>query len=257
MAIDPTAIVDSGAEIEAGVTLGPYCVIGAKVKIGGGTVVGAHAVIQGPTTIGRHNRIAPHAAIGLPPQDLKYRGEETELIIGDHNDIREFVTFSRGTEDGGMKTVIGNRNLIMAYVHIAHDCIVGNHTIFANAASLAGHVTVEDHANLGGFSLVHQFCRVGRYAFSGMRSNFQKDLPPYMFAAGEPVRTYGPNKIGLERAGFPPEKIEILRQAWRDLVRPPTGYRENREKYAELAKEHVEIAHLLEFIGNSSRGITN
>ncbi len=254
--IDPTAIIDPNAEIDDGASIGAYCVIGAKVKIGKGTVVQSHTVIQGPAVIGCDNNILPYASVGQPPQDKKYRGGETRLIIGNNNTIREFVTLNRGTEDGCMETVIGDHNLLMAYVHIAHDCIVGNHTIFANAASLAGHVTVEDHVTLGGFTLVHQRCRVGRHAFTGMRSNFQRDIPPYMISAGEPVKTYGPNTIGLERAGFSAETIKALRQAWKDLIRAPMGHKEHRQKYLDLGRKHPEVAYLLQFIEDSERGVT-
>ena len=254
--IDSTAIIASGAEIDADVSIGPYCVVGDEVKIGKGTVIESHTVIQGSTVIGCDNRISPFASIGQDPQDKKYRGGDTRLVIGDGNIIREFVTLNRGTEDGGMETAIGDHNLLMAYVHIAHDCTIGSHTIFANAASLAGHVTVEDHVTLGGFTLVHQHCRVGQYAFTGMRANFQKDILPYMISADEPVKTFGPNATGLQRAGFSKETIDALRQAWKDLVRTPMGHKQHRQKYIDLGKQYPEVAYLVEFIDSSTRGVT-
>ena len=172
--------------------------------------------------------------------------------------IREFVTLNRGTEDGGGKTIIGDHNLIMAYVHIAHDCKVGDHNIFANTTGLAGHVTVEDHTTLGGFTLIHQFCRVGSYAFTGFRSSFRKDVVPYMLSAGgEHTKTYGPNAIGLERKGFSTETIHALKQAWRDLIRNPGQYKQKKSEYQSISEQYPEVKYLIDFIESSQRGITH
>ncbi len=254
--IHPTAVIDDGADIAADVVVGPYSVIGPRVTIGAGTRIGSHVVIRGPATMGRDNRIFQFCSIGEEPQDRKYGGEPTELIIGDRNIIREFCTLNRGTASALGKTVIGSDNLLMAYVHVAHDCVVGDHTTFANGASLGGHVEVHDHATLGGFSLVHQFCRVGRYAFSGKASTFSKDLPPYTLASGNPAKTHGLNKVGLRRAGFSEDRIRALHNAYLDLVRAPGGPGSRLEKHLQAAAEHPEVKTLIEFIESSTRGVT-
>ena len=201
--IHPQAVVDSAAEIADDVTIGPFCVIGPKVKIDSGCVIGPHAVVNGPTTLGKNNRIFQFASVGEDPQDKKHRPEhETRLEIGDDNTIRESCTINRGTQGGGGVTKIGHRNWIMAYVHIAHDCIIGNDTTFANCASLAGHVEVEDNAIVGGFSLIHQFCRIGRNSFTGMGASVNRDVPPYVVVAGKMSEPRGINSEGLRRHGF-------------------------------------------------------
>ncbi len=252
--IDPRADVHPSAEIDPSAQVGPFSVIGANVRIGAETWVGPHVVIQGPTEIGRGNRIYQFASVGEAPQDTSYRGEPTRLVIGDRNVIRESVTLSRGTARGRGETVIGHDNLIMAYVHIAHDCIVGNRIIFSNAASLAGHVEVQDHCTLGGFTLVHQFCRVGSYAFTSMGAALNRDLPPYCLASGNYARLIGINKVGLRRNGFSEDSINALRRAFVEVLR---GGSDRRARVASLLAETkvAEVARLLEFIQGSQRGI--
>ena len=252
--IHPTAIIDPKAELADGVSVGPYAVIGPDVTIGAGTWIGPHVVIQGPTRIGRDNKIFQFSSVGEVPQDKKYRDEPTELIIGDRNVIRENCTLNRGTVQDKGKTVVGNDNWIMAYVHIAHDCEVGNDTIFANGATLAGHVTVEDFAILGGFTLVHQFVRVGAYSFSGMGSALGRDLPPYVMASGNPAQPHGLNTEGLKRRGFDKDQVARLRKAYRTIYRD--GLR-LEEAIAELDKQskHSEVARLVAFLKSSERSI--
>ncbi len=255
--IDSRASIDPSARIGPEVSIGPWSVIGADVAIGERTSVGPHVVIQGPTRIGRDNRIHPFCSLGNDPQDKKYRGEraDTRLEIGDRNTIREFCTMNRGTVQGGGVTRIGDDNWIMAYVHIAHDCIVGNHTVFANGASLAGHVVVEDHAILGGFTLVHQFCRVGAYSFSAMSSTLVKDLPPYIMAARETAHAHGLNREGLKRHGFSSEAITLLRRAYRILYRDGLSVAESLERLKALAPGAPELERLIRFVEQSTRGI--
>jgi UDP-N-acetylglucosamine acyltransferase len=217
--IHPTAIIDTKAELAEDVEVSPYAVIGAGVKMDSGCWVGPHAVIEGPTTIGKENRIFQFASVGAEPQDKKYKGEPTTLQIGDRNVIRENVTINRGTVQDIGKTVIGDDNWIMAYVHIAHDCIVGNNTIFANNATLAGHVTIHDYALLGGFTLVHQFCHIGEYAMTGMGTSLGKDLPPYITAYGAPGVPRGFNNEGVKRNGFSAEQRSKVKEAYKILYR--------------------------------------
>ena len=252
--IDSRAVVDPAARIGADVTIGPFAVIGPDVEIGAGSWVGPHAVINGPTTIGRDNRIYQFCSIGEAPQDLKYNGEPTRLRIGDRNTFREYCTINRGTITGHGETVIGNDNLIMAYVHVAHDCIVGDRTVFSNGASLAGHVRVGDHAILGGFTLVHQFSVIGAHAFTGMGTALNRDLPPYTIASGNYARAIGINKEGLKRRGFTPEAIRALSRAFKLLVRG----RDRNNALVEvqvLADEFPEVRSFVEFIENSERGV--
>lgn len=252
--IDPRASIDPSARIGGGVTVGPYSVIGADVTIGDGTTIGPHVVINGPARIGCDNRIFQFSSLGEEPQDTSYAGEPTELVIGDRNVIREFVTVSRGTVRGLGRTTIGNDNLIMAYVHIAHDCVIGSNAMFSNAASLAGHVVVEDHAILGGFTLVHQFCRIGAYAFTGMGTALNLDLPPYTLATGNYARAVDINKRGLKRHGFTPETVRALHQAFRIVLR--RGSREAAWAAVEpLAAEHPEVVRFLAFVRESKRGV--
>lgn len=257
--IHSTALIDDRAQIDEDVSIEAYTLIGADVRIGKGTRIGPHVVIQGQTQIGRDNEIFQFCSIGELPQDKKYRNRayqdaDSKLVIGNSNTIREYCTINRGTGAGGGQTVVGDDNFFMAYVHIAHDCIVGSHNIFANASSLAGHVTIEDHVILSGFVLVHQFCRIGCHAYSGMGSGLARDLPPYLLAAGNPAQTHGLNKIGLRRSGFSTETIDALHRAYMDLVRTPTGFKEHAEKYRALGAEYPEIKHLIEFIESSQRG---
>ncbi len=252
--IHPTAVIDSGAQVHESCEIGPYAIIGADVTIGRGTRIGPHTVISGPTVIGEDNRIFQFASIGEDPQDLKYDGEESRLAIGDRNTIREFVTINRGTTGGGGETRLGDDNLLMAYVHVAHDCIIGSNTIFANAASLAGHVTVGDYAILGGFSLVHQFSRVGDHSFSGMGSVINKDVPPFLLVSGHYVEAKGVNKQGLKRRGFSPEAISAIHKTYLKMVKKKGVKDESLEEIEALANEHEAVAQLLDFIRNSERG---
>lgn len=216
MTIHPTAIIDPGADLDASVIVGPYAVIEKGVVIGAGTEIGAHAVVSGAATIGQRNYIHPFASVGAPPQDLKYHGEETRLVIGDDNQIREYVSIHRGTVTGRGVTTVGNGNMIMAYCHVAHDCIVGSQVIMANGATLGGHVAVGDHVNLGGMVAIHQFSRVGAHSYIGGMSGISKDVPPFVIATGvrDHLRITGINKIGLRRSGYAAEDINTLARAF-------------------------------------------
>ena len=253
--IHSTAIIDRSARLDDGVQVGPYSIIGADVEIAAGTTIGPHVVVNGPTTIGNDNHIFQFASIGEVPQDKKYAGERTTLEIGDRNSIREFVTFNRGTADGIGKTVIGSDNLFMAYSHVAHDCIVGSHTVFANAASLSGHVEVGDYAILGGFTSVHQFTQIGAKALCGLGSVVVQDIPPYSTAAGNRARTVGINKEGLKRKGFSPELIRALHKSFRELLKSRTPKKDVYEKLQPLCDQYPEVEEFVSFIKNSERGI--
>lgn len=252
--IHPTAIIHPNARIGAGTVIGPYVTIGERVTIGRNNRIGASTVIDGVTEIGEGNEIFPMASIGLVPQDLKFGGEPTQVVIGDRNVIREFVTIHRGTGGGGGVTSIGDHNLLMAYTHIAHDCHIGHHTIFANAATLAGHVLVEDYANIGAFSGVHQFCRVGRYAFIGGYSVVTRDALPFIKTVGNRARIYGINTIGLRRRGFAKESIEKLSRAYRHLLHSNTS-RALAQIERDPALQCEEVRYLVEFIRSSKRGV--
>jgi len=255
MSVDQRAVIDPSARIGDNVTIGPFSVIGADVEIGDGSWIGPHVVINGPTRIGRENRIFQFASIGEIPQDKKFHGENSRLDIGDRNTIREYVTINRGTDDGGGLTRIGDDNWLMAYIHIAHDCHVGNHTIFANAASLAGHVIIEDYAILGGFTLVHQFCTIGAHSFCGMGSAISKDVPPYLMVNGNPAHPHGLNTEGLKRQQFSKDTIAALREAYRVVYRSGHTIQEAAHHLTGLAQQHPEVAHLMAFITESKRGI--
>ena len=252
--IDPSAVVHPGARIGAGTRVGPHAVVGQHVTIGRHCDIGASTVIDGFTEIGDENQIFPMASIGLIPQDLKFGGEPTRLVIGNRNVIREFVTIHRGTAGGGGVTTIGDRNLFMAYAHVAHDCHVGNETIFANAATLAGHVVVEDYATVGAFSGVHQFCRVGKHAFIGGYSVVTKDALPFAKTVGNRARIYGLNTIGLVRRKFAPENIERLRRAYRYLLHSNTSH-----ALAQIEQDDTlkcpEVDYVVQFIRSSNRGV--
>jgi UDP-N-acetylglucosamine acyltransferase len=252
--IHPSAIVHPNARIGAGTVIGPFVTIGEHVTIGRDCRIGASCVIDGLTRIGDGNEIFPMASIGLVPQDLKFGGELTRLVIGDRNVIREFVTIHRGTAGGGGVTTIGDHNLLMAYTHIAHDCLVGNHTIFANGATLAGHVLVEDYASVGAFSGVHQFCRVGRYAFIGGYSVVTRDALPFVKTVGNRARIYGVNTIGLIRRGFSQESIAKLRRAYRHLLHSNTS-RALAHIEQDPSLQTPEIQYTVEFIRSSKRGV--
>ena len=253
--IHATALVDPAAELADDVEVGAFSIIGPKVTIGPGSRVGPHVVVTGRTTIGRNTRIFQFASIGEEPQDKKYAGEDTELIIGDDNVIRELCTFSRGTVQGGGKTIIGNNNWIMACVHIAHDCILGDNIIMANNASLAGHVTVGNHAILSGYSLIHQFCSVGEHSFTSFASHVNQSIPPYVTVSGEKARAKGVNTEGLRRRGFSKEQIQQVRRAYRLLYRSGLPLEEALEQLAQMAEESPEVAPLVDFIRASERSI--
>lgn len=255
MSIHPTAIIDPSAKIGDGVEVGPYSVIGADVEIGEGTWIGPHVVINGPTTIGKDNKIFQFASVGDAPQDKKYADEPTRLVIGDRNVIRECVTINRGTVQDQSLTSVGNDNWIMAYVHIAHDCIVGNNTILANNASLAGHVTIDDYVILGGFTLVHQFCVVGRNAFTAFGSVIGKDVPPYLMVSGHPAQPHGLNTEGLKRNNFSAETITQLKRAYKVIYRSKLPIAEAIEQLDGMVGECDELKPMVDFLRNSQRGI--
>jgi len=257
MDIHSTAIVSSHAQLASDVIIRPYSIIGPNVSIDSGTVVGPHAIIDGKTTIGKRNQIHPFTTLGYPPQDLSYQGEETELIIGDENIIRENATIHRGTPRGGGATRIGNKNYIMAYAHVAHDCKIGNYVILANAATLAGHVRIEDYAVIGGLVAIHQYIRIGTHAFIGGKSGLRMDMPPYMLAFGAPAKLYGPNLVGLRRKGFSAEAIQALKKCYRICFRSKLTMEEAVIKAREEVEPLAEVQTLLEFLSNRSRrGVT-
>jgi UDP-N-acetylglucosamine acyltransferase len=253
--IHPTAIVDPSAELAAGVSVGPYSVIGPRVRIGAGTIVGPHVVIKGPTTIGEGNRILQFASVGEDPQDKKYGGEDTRLEIGHRNLIREYCTINRGTAQDAGVTRIGDDNWLMSYTHIAHDCQVGNNVIMSNNATLAGHVHVEDHAILSGFTAVHQFCRIGVHSFVGGLAGVTRDVLPYMLVAGQPPEPHGINQEGLKRRGFTPEQIRNLKDAYRILYRSGLKLAEARAELAARAAEQPEVGVIVAFMDRSERSI--
>ena len=253
--IHPTAQIDAGATIAPDVAIGAFCIVGAGVRIGAGSVLHPHVVVEGPTTIGEGNRIFPFACVGTEPQDLKYRGEPTTLEIGDRNTLREGVTLHRGTQGGGGVTRLGSDNLLMTGTHVAHDCRVGDRVIFANAATLAGHVTVEDGATIGAFSGVHQFCRVGRQAYIGGYSVLTQDAAPYVLTVGNRARAFGINVVGLERKGVPAATIQGLKQAYRLLFRAHLAQEEALAKVRAELGEFEEVVRLADFIAGSERGV--
>jgi len=253
--VHPTAIVDPGARLAADVEVGAYSIIGAKVEIGEGTWIGAHVVLDGPMRIGRKNRIFHFASLGAAPQDKKYAGEPTSVEIGDGNTIREYVTINRGTAQDIGVTRLGDDNWLMAYAHLAHDCQVGSHTIFANCTQLAGHVTIEDWVILGGFTGVHQHVRVGAHSFTGIGTHLTQDLPPYVTAAGEEGRPYGLNTNGLKRRGFTAEALAALKRAYRTLYRSGLSLEDAKRELEAQAATSPEVRRFVEFIGTSKRGI--
>jgi len=253
--IHPTAIVEPGAKIGTNVEIGPYSIIGENVEIGEGTIIGPHVVIDGWTKIGKRNQIFHGASIGLEPQDMKFKGEETYLFIGDNNIIRENVTIHRGTEEGGGETRIGNNNLIMAYCHVAHDCQLGNHIIMSNATNLAGHVIIEDYAVLAGLTGIHQFVRLGKMAMVGAHSKVVKDVPPYILVDGHPARVNGINVVGLRRNGVSPELRQEIKRAYKILYRSNLNISQAIEKMDQELETSPEIEHFLRFLRNAQRGI--
>lgn len=253
--IHQTAIIDETAKIADDVTIGAYSIIGAGVEIDSGTWIGPHVVINGPTKIGKNNKIFQFASLGCDPQDLKFAGEESHLQIGDNNTVREYVTISRGTADGCDVTRIGNDNLMMAYVHIAHDCQIGSHNIFANSASCAGHVEVADHVILGGFTLVHQFTKIGSHCFTSMGSIINQDVPPYIIVASNYGKASGINKVGLKRSGYSDEVIRAIVNAYKLMVRSKKPRQQVMEEAADLIQAYPEVKLMADFIEQSERGI--
>jgi len=253
--VHPTAIVHPGATLGENVEVGPFAVIGEHVTLGSGCWVGPHAVVEGWTEIGENNRIYQFASVGADPQDLKFRGEKSFLKIGDRNRVREFVTIHRGTEDGGGETIIGNDCLFMAYSHVAHDCRVGNEVILANAATLAGHVEVDDHAILGGLSAVHQFTRIGCHVMISGGSMVAQDIAPYCIAQGDRAETVGVNLIGLKRRGFSEAALAGVKKAYKTIFRSKIRQEEALEKLSEEFGTIPEVMVLVDFIRNSKRGI--
>lgn len=253
--IHPSAIVDPAAILAEDVSVGPFSIIGPDVEIGSGTTVGPHVVIKGPSRIGRDNRIFQFASVGEDPQDKKYQGEITQLEIGDRNVVREYCTIHRGTAQDQSLTRIGSDNLLMAYTHVAHDCVIGDGVIMANGASLAGHVSVDDHAILGGFSLVHQFCRIGRHSFSGMGSVISRDIPPYVMVGGSPTKPRGINNVGMERRGYDAEAILQIKRAFKVIYKSRLKLEEAIENLAAMAEQSPEILPMLEFLQQSGRSI--
>lgn len=253
--IHPTAIVDPRAKIGADVEIGPYAVIGEQVEIGPGCRIGPHAVITGHTRVGAHNRIYQFVSLGEVPQDKKYDGEATRLEIGNNNTIREFCTFNCGTlQDAGV-TRVGDNNWIMAYVHLAHDCQIGNHTIFANNTQLAGHVHVGDYSILGGFTAVHQFCRIGAHSITAISTVVLQDIPPYVTASGNTAKPYGVNAEGLRRRGFKTETVAGLKRAYKTLYKSGLTLSEAKNELEQQLKTCPEIRLLLDFLAVSTRGI--
>ncbi len=253
--IHPTAIVNPQAQLDSDVEIGPYSIIGADVSIAAGTRIGAHVVINGHTSIGRDNHIFQFSSLGEAPQDKKYKDEPTRLVIGNGNTIREFCTFNRGTvQDKGI-TSIGDNNWVMAYVHIAHDCQVGNHTILANNSSLAGHVDMHDHAILGGFTLVHQFCKIGAHVITAVNTVVFKDIPPYVTAAGYDAKPHGINAEGLKRRGFSAEAILNIKRAYKTLYRKSLTLEEAKQELQQQVANCPELSILLDFLQQSTRGI--
>jgi UDP-N-acetylglucosamine acyltransferase len=252
--IHPTVVIDPTAQIGPGTCIGAYAVIGADVVIGANCVIHNHVSIAGPTRIGDGNTFFPHSSIGQRTQDLKYEGEPTYLEIGDHNSFREFCTINRGTAPGS-KTVIGSHGNFLAYSHIAHDCTVGDHVIFSNNGTLAGHVIVEDHAVIGGLSGVHQFCRIGQHAIIGGCTKIVQDVPPFMIADGMPAEIRGINQVGMERRGFEPEAIRSLREAYRIIYRENLNVKQALEKIRETLPANEQIQTLLAFVEATKRGI--
>lgn len=253
--IHPTAIIHDGAMLASDVSVGPYSVIGEHVEIGSGTTIGPHVVITGHTRIGSDNKIFQFSSLGEMPQDKKYQGEETWLEIGDRNVIREFCTFNRGTSQDVGVTRVGNDNWIMAYVHLAHDCQVGNNTIFANNAQLAGHVHVGDYAILGGFTVVHQFCHIGGHSITGMGTILFKDVPPYVTAAGHEAKPHGINSEGLKRRGLSSDSIMEIKRAYKTLYKSGLTLEEAKLALAKQSQSCPEIQLLTDFLAHSMRGI--
>ena len=254
--IHETAIVSKDAKLDPSVSVGPYCIIDENVKIGSDTILESHVVIKKNVIIGKNNHFYQFSSIGEQPQDLKFKGEDSSLEIGDNNIFREYCTLNRGTQDGINKTIIGSNNLFMAYTHIAHDCIIQNHCIFSNAASLAGHVLIGNYVSLGGFTLVHQFCSVGDYAFSGLGTVISQDVTPYTLIAGNHAKAYKINTEGLKRKGFSKEVVSSLEKIFKLFIKSKKTREEAIDTYKSLNLDYKETKYFFDFIQNSSRGIT-
>lgn len=253
--IDPRAVVAPTAKLGEGVEVGPFAIIGPDVEIGDGTIVGPHAVVTGWTKLGSHNRIFQFASIGDAPQDKKYAGEPTRVEIGDRNVFREYVTVNRGTTHDKGITRVGSDNLFMASSHVAHDCIVGSHCVFANLATLGGHVEVDDYVILAGFTGVHQFCKIGAHAFIANNTAVTRDVPPYVMAVGHPAAPHSINATGLSRRGFTPEQVRNIKNAYRTLYRMDLPLETAMEKLREAAKSQAEIVPFVEFVARSTRSL--
>lgn len=253
--IHPTAIIASTAQVDSTAIIGPYCIISDNVTIGANTELKAHVNVAGPTKIGANNTIYSFCSLGEAPQDEGYQGEPTELVVGDNNLFREYISISRGTVKGGGLTKIGSHNMFMAYVHIGHDCIVGDYVNMTNNTALAGHVEVDDYARLGGYTLVHQFCRIGTSAFTGMGAAINKDVTPYTLVAGNYARAVGINKIGLQRSGFSKEAIAGLTKAFKAFAQKRQSKDAALAETEALAQQHAEVATFVNFVSSSPRGI--
>ncbi len=256
MPIHPTAVVDPGAQLDPSCEIGPYAIVGPHVVLGPGTVLHAHATVKGHTVLGAENRVFSHAVVGEIPQDLKYRGEPTRLVVGDRNTFRECVTINLGTAGGGGVTTIGDGCLFMAYSHVGHDCTIGDGAIVANSVALAGHILLEDHVHLGGLAAVHQFTRIGRLAFVSGLTGVVMDVPPYCMVTGGRAELAGLNTVGLQRAGLSEEQLARVKQAYKIVFRSNLGL---GEAIGELERElgaHPEIAHFVTFLKGSQRGVT-
>jgi UDP-N-acetylglucosamine acyltransferase len=256
MAIHPTAVVEPGARVDPSCEVGPYAVVGPDVVLGAGNVLSAHAIVKGHTTVGEGNRFFPHAVVGEIPQDLKYRGEPTRLVVGNRNTFRECVTINLGTVQGGGVTTIGNGCLFMAYSHVGHDCTIGDGAIIANSVALAGHVTLEDHVHISGLAASHQFCRIGRLAFVSGLTGVTMDVAPYCTVAGARAELGGLNVVGMQRAGMTEEQIGRVKQAYKILFRSSLGVAEALAQMEAELGTYPEVAHLVSFVRGSQRGIT-
>jgi UDP-N-acetylglucosamine acyltransferase len=254
--IHPQAIVAASAKLGEGVQVGAHAVVGEEVELGDGCVVRAHAVVQGPSKFGKKNVFHAFSVIGGDPQDYTFDGEHTELVVGDGNIFREYVTVSRGTQKGGGKTSLGNENFFLAYSHVGHDCVIGSHTLFVNGATLAGHVTVEDFATIGAFCPVHQFCRIGRYAYVGASTVVTQDVPPFSKIVTErETKSFGVNAIGLERKGFSPKRLRTLKQAYRLLLRSKLNTSQALAEMRKTLADSPDVQELIQFVESAERGI--
>jgi UDP-N-acetylglucosamine acyltransferase len=254
--IHPQAIVAASAKLGEGVKIGAYAMVGEEVDLGDGCVLHAHAVVQGPSKFGKNNVFHAFSAVGGDPQDYTFRGERVELVAGDGNIFREYVTVSRGTQKGGGKTSLGNDNFFLAYSHVGHDCVIGSHTLFVNGATLAGHVTVEDFVTVGAFCPVHQFCRIGRYAYIGASTVITQDVPPFSKIVTErETKSFGVNTIGLERKGFSPERLQALKRAYRLLLRSKLNTSQALAEMRKTLAGSADVQELIQFVESAERGI--